>query len=293
MRLLPDDDRTGRARLLGVEAFDEALVEKPIRLAAADAAGLRASEFAYPRILPPGAEAIVVLPQGSGARAPVISVPLGAGRVIFSGLLDGWRYRGDDQGAFDTFWRSQLGREAARAPRRLEVTLHPGAATPGTLVRLRAAVRATDLAATGTGLSVPAVNARVIDERGGQRFLRLWPTSEAGVFQGSFVAAQVGRYDVRVETDAGSSADSPFVVSVGDPLAGDDPTGRSSEAVAHATGGVVVTTENIDPLVERLRALSRETVQTVWHPMRSPLWPFAFGGLVSAEWLVRRRRGLR
>ncbi len=50
----------------------------------------------------------------------------------------------------------------------------------------------------------------------------------------------------------------------------DDRTRRSSEAVAHATGGVVVTTENIDPLVERLRALSRETVPIVHHPMRLP-----------------------
>ena len=98
-------------------------------MAAADATGLRATEFAYPRVLPAGAEALVVLPQGSGGRAPVISMPLGAGRVIFSGVLDAWRYRGDDEDAFDTFWRSQLGREAARAPRRLEVMLHPGAAT--------------------------------------------------------------------------------------------------------------------------------------------------------------------
>ena len=292
--LLADRKPTGRyVRLLGVESFDEALVEKPIRVVAADATALRASEFAYPRALPPGAEALVVLPQGIGARAPVISMPLGAGRVIFSGLLDAWRYRGDDEGAFDSFWRAQLGREAARAPRRLEVMLHPGAATPGTRVRLRVAVRATDFAENKTGLSIPAVIWRVIDERGGQRFQRLLPTSEAGVFEGSFAAPQAGRYDVRVETDTGASADTPFVVSVGNPLVDDDRTGQSSEAVAHATGGVVVTTENIDPLVERLRALSRETVPTVHHPMRSPLWAFAFGGLVSAEWLVRRRRGLR
>jgi hypothetical protein len=292
--LLADRKPSGRyVRLLGGGAFDEALVEKPIRVAAADATGLRATEFAYPRVLPPGAEALVVLPQGSGGRAPLISMPLGAGRVIFSGVLDAWRYRGDDEDAFDTFWRSQLGREAARAPRRLEVMLHPGAATPGTLVRLRAAVRATDIAENGTGLSIPAVSARVVDERGGQRFLRLWPTFEPAVFEATFAAPQPGRYDVRVETDAGTSADSPFVVSVGDPIMDDDRTGRSPEAVAHATRGVVVTTENIDPLVERLRALSRETVPTVHHPMRLPFWAFAFGGLLAAEWLVRRRRGLR
>jgi hypothetical protein len=286
--LLADRKPSGRyVRLLGGEAFDEALVDKPIRVAAADA-GLRATEFAYPRVLPPAPEAR--RPSAGAAAGAPLSMPLGAGRVIFSGVLDA-RYRATMRSAFDTFWRSQLGRGRARPGGwRSRFILEPRHLT---LVRLRAAVRATDIAENGTGLSIPAVSARVIDERGGQRFLRLWPTSEAGLFEGSFAAPQPGRYDVRVETDAGTSADSPFVVSVGDPMMDDDRTGRSSEAVAHATGGVVVTTENIDPLVERLRALSRETVPTVHHPMRLPVWAFAFGGLLAAEWLVRRRRGLR
>ena len=39
--------------------------------------------------------------------------------------------------------------------------------------------------------------------------------------------------------------------------------------------------------------LGREMVPTVQHPMRSSWWVFVFVGLLSAEWLTRRRRGLR
>ena len=290
--LLADRKPSGRyVRLFGGEAFDEALVDKPIRVAAADATGLRATEFAYPRVLPPGAEALVVFRRGAAARAPLISMPLGAGRVIFSGVLDAWRYRGDDEDAFDTFWRAQLGREAARAPRRLEVMLHPGAATPGTRVRLRAAVRATDFAENGTGLSIPAVSARVIDERGGQRFLRLWPTSEAGIFEGSFAAPQAGRYDVRVETDTGASAD--IFVVVATPGVDDDRTGQSSEAVAHATGGA--SRDDGEHRSARRAAAGAQSGKpdppfTIRCDRRSG---HSRSGSVSAEWLVRRRRGLR
>jgi hypothetical protein len=280
-------------RLLGGESFDEVLLDKPIRITAIDATGLRASEFAYPRAVPAGGEALMTLPQGRGTRAPLVSIPLGAGRAIFSGLLDAWRYRGDNEDAFASFWRSQLGREAARAPRRLEVTLSPGAATPGSLVRLRAAVRATDHLASRDVVSIPAISARTIDEQGRQQFVRLWPTTETGVFEGSFVAPGVGRYDVRVDTDAGTSADIPFVVSAGDPLTESDGGVALSGPIARATGGVVVTSENVEPLVEQLRALGRDMVPTTRHPMRSLWCAMAFVGLLAAEWSIRRRHGLR
>ena len=152
-------------------------------------------------------------------------MPFGAGRIMFSGVLDAWRYRGDDDEAFASFWRSQLGREAARAPRRLEVTLDPAAAPAGRRVRLRAVVRATDLDVTATAVTTPAVSARVVDERGDQQLIRMWPTAETGVFEGWFDAARPGPYDVRVETDANAGVDAPFVVTApgpGTPAVDDD-----------------------------------------------------------------------
>jgi hypothetical protein len=280
-------------RLLGVEAFEEVLVEKPVRIAVDQGIALRASELACPRALPAGAEALVTLPQRGGSRAAVVAIPVGAGRVVFSGLLDAWRYRGEDGNGFAAFWRSRLGQEAERAPRRLEVTLNPAAATPGSVVRIRAAVRATDQKASEGILSIPAIAAQTVDERGRQQIVRLWPTSEAGVFEGTFVATRAGRYDVRVETEAGTSVDTPLSVG-GREVLKDPGDGASLPAtIAQATGGVAVTTRNIDPLVEQLRALSRDAVPVVRYPMRSPWWAVAFVGLLSAEWLTRRRRGLR
>jgi hypothetical protein len=292
--LLADRKPSGAyVRLVGVEAFDEALLERPIKLTADDATSLRASEFAYPRVMPAGGEALIAFPHAGSSRTPLVSVPAGAGRIVFSGLLDAWRYRDDNDDTFATFWRSQLGREAARAPRRLEVTLTPAAATPGTPVRMRAAVRATEHLSTAAGVSIPAIDARVLDERGHPLFVRLWPTAETGLFEGKFVAPSAGRYDVQVRTDTGVSADVPFVVSDGGRLADADVVSESASLVANSTGGVAVTVDNLGRLVEHLRSLNQDVKTIVHHPMRSVWWAVVFTGLLSAEWLVRRRQGLR
>jgi hypothetical protein len=280
-------------RLTGADAFEEALVEKPVRLNTGEGPGIRASEFVYPRTLPLGSEAMATIPHGTGSRAPLISMPLGAGRIVFSGLLDAWRYRGDDGDAFGAFWRSQIGREAIRAPRRLEVTVHPELVAPGHPVRIRAAIRGTDLEASGSLVAVPWITAKSVDDRGSQQFVRLWPTAEPGVFEGKLIAPRTGRYDVRVETGAGTSADVPVVVSdAGSPKTVDTNLVMPG-AIARATGGVVVSQSNIDPLVIHLRGLQRGEVAAVRHPMGSPLWAVAFVALLSAEWFARRRRGLR
>src|SRR4029453_3389931 len=196
---------------------------------------LRASEFAYPRIMPPGGEALIAFPHAGFSRTPLVSVPAGAGRIVFCGLLDAWRYRDDNDDAFASFWRSQLGREASRAPRRLEVTLTPAAATPGTSVRMRAAVRPTEHLSTAAGVSIPAIDARLLDERGRPLFVRLWPTAVTGVFEGKFVAPSAGLYDVQVRTDTGGSADVPFVASAGGPLADGDGAQESAGPIARTT----------------------------------------------------------
>jgi hypothetical protein len=213
--------------------------------------------------------------------------------LIFSGLLDAWRYRAEDDGAFDTFWRSRLASAAARAPRRLELTVTSGNPSAGVPTRVQAVVRATDFATLGSTVSVPGVAARIVDERGAQEPIRLWPTAVLGVFEGEVPARSPGRYDVRIETSGGVSADTPLIVSpVADvPRA---PGDRDLAATtAAATGGVVVAPDRLQPLIDRLSALSRESIVRTGHPFRSPWWGVAFAGLLTAEWTLRRRRGLR
>jgi len=283
----------GYLRLLGIPAIEETLLDKPIKVTASDGLGLRGAEFAHPAALPPGADAVAEIAHGAGRRAPLVTRPSGAGLLIFSGLLDAWRYRAEDEGAFDAFWRSRLASAAARAPRRLELTLTSGHASAGAPGRLRAVVRATDFVTSGSTVVVPAITARVIDERGAQEVIRLWPTAGLGVFEGDVPARAAGRYDVRVETGDGASADMPLIVSpVTEPsTASGDP--EIAATVAAATGGVVVTSDHLQPLIDRLGAVSRETIVRAGHPFRSPWWGVAFAGLLSAEWAMRRRRGLR
>jgi hypothetical protein len=276
-------------RLLGRSGSVEQLLQKPVKLTGADGNTIHGSEFTFLRTFPPGAQPLISLNGADGTKVPLLTWPLGAGRIVFSGLLDAWRYRADDDGTFDAFWRSLVGREALRAPRRLEVSVERSAEASADGLRVRAAVRPTEHVPAGDGISIPAVSARLVDERGHQDGIRLWPTAEPGVFEGRLALPAPGRYDVAVETESGSSVDVPYVVALGEAPA------RSNRAVeiARATGGVVTTDTNLTPLVERLRALPAGKERVPWHPMRSPWSAVAFAGLLAAEWAGRRRRGLR
>ena len=112
------------------------------------------------------------------------------------------------------------------------------------------------------------------------------------MFDGWFDAA-AGRYDVRVETDAGAGVDAPFVVTGSEAREAPAVDDGQRRTIAQATGGVVATTSDLQPLIQHLRGLPRDMIADVRHPMRSPWWAVAFVGLRAAEWAARRRRGLR
>ncbi len=283
----------GYLRLLGIASLEETLLEKPIKVATSDGAALRGAEFAHPAVIPAGADALAEIPHGAGKRSPLLTRPTGAGLLMFAGLLDSWRYRAEDDAAFDLFWRARLASAAARAPRRLELTLTPGIASQGTHVRLRAAVRATDHVTSSTGVSLPTIEARVVDERGAEQDIRLWPTAELGIFEGDVPARAAGRHVVRVDTAGGVSADTPLTVTAASPTSQLNGDPELAATLAGSTGGVTVTADNLQPLIDRLRALPRETIVRVRHPFRSPWWGVAFAFLLTAEWTLRRRRGLR
>ena len=294
--LIADRRPSGGYSTLVGGAFDEALLEKPVTLTAGNGTRLRASELAFPRELPAGATSLATMPASAGAsgpaRSPLVLVPLGAGRILFSGALDAWRYRGDDGEVFAEFWRSQIGREAMRAPRKLEITIDESAALPGEELTLHAVVRPTEFGGAGGEITVPAVSAEVIDRNGRAEPVRLWPAAAAGVFEGRFVAGTAGRYDVKVQTDSGVVAESPLLVSSGPeaPVPGDS---SSAGLIAAATGGAALSADDLASLGSRLRALPRERGVERWHPMRSAWWAVAVVALLSVEWAARRRRGLR
>ena len=256
----------------------------------ATGAPLRGSEFLIAGSRGAGLDSLATVDQGGSARPVIVSWLSGAGRVVFSGALDAWRYRTAKDG-YAQFWRATVGAGATAAPGRVEVALERGAVAPGETAIVRARVRATEFDEESAFVTIPSIHARVVGGQGFDEVVRLWPSLELGEFEGRFQAPAVGRYDVHVTLEGSGNSDAVLVATEGARRAV-----TSSDAlrtVALRTGGVSVDDSDLSPLVAHLKGLAQSSVPAAMHPARSSWWMIGFVSLVSVEWLVRRRRGLR
>jgi len=299
--LLPDA-RPGIApwsEWLSGSASREVLLERPSPLAVAPPLPtLQASElltFRGARVLGatvPGAAVpgATVLARVAGSNEPVVCViPHGAGRVLVSGALDAWRYRADKDSAFDRFWRSAIAGVALATPPAVDVEIAPAVARPGESVRVVARVHRSAFAAGGT--APLQVSARFDSGEP----VRLWPEAEADVFSGSFAAGLPGvqRMTVSAGADGTEGTTGSAVMAI-------DPTARRAERLvplsllATSRGGIDVSPDRLADLEGYMRReVSAPPVRTTAHPMRSGWWIVPFAACLSAEWWLRRRRGLR
>jgi hypothetical protein len=285
--LLPDQRPSGAfLTLVAARGFDEVLVPNPIALGGAGPR-FAASEFALPREPGPGAFVLGTIQHGGKESAAVVAWPRGAGRVVFSGALDAWRYRARDDAAFARFWTTTIAGFASAAPPRVAIEVYPAVTSPGASVAVRVTVRATEFEQKAAATVVPPVSATLIDERGTEQPIRLWPASEAGVFHGRIVAESIGRYTVRA-----GATDAPLVVADEVRVAAGEGD-ETKTGVARMTGGVRAVSEDLDPIVRHLAALPRPEMAVSVRPARSVWWLWAFAALVCSEWAVRRTRGLR
>jgi hypothetical protein len=285
--LLPDRRPTGPyLDLLPTKTFDEILTERPRQVASQNGA-LRGAEFALPPQLPRGVDPVATVVVEGTERAAVFAWPAGAGQFLFSGVLDAWRGRGDGHG-FAEFWRARIAAVAAASPRPITVSASPALVRAGETVSVRARLRPTALEATGDRVITPEVTARVVGPAG-ERWFRLWPTTEPGAFEGRFRAEGPADYDVRVTASGAGSGDT--ILRVRDhatrPTAGD----TDVESVARATGGVAVDARDLSLLVAHLKGLPRDSRSNPMRPARSVWWVVAFVGLLCVEWGIRRRSG--
>jgi hypothetical protein len=117
--LLPDArvDAGPVRDLMPGSMLSQVLLEKPASLEVqATMPRLDASEILVAREVVSGAD---VLARMSGSNdAVVFASPRGDGRLLFSGALDAWRFRGDRQARFDRFWRSAIAGTRSRLPSR-------------------------------------------------------------------------------------------------------------------------------------------------------------------------------
>jgi hypothetical protein len=278
------------AALISPAGFDEVLLEKPAALGGAMAAGIRASEFALPKRLTPGAVALASL-SGEDARAVLVSVPRGRGRMLFSGALDAWRYRASGQHdvAFSHFWTGVIANLAASSPHRASIAVRPAVAAPGDRVSVHATIDPE--AFQSSGGEGPSVSASLVSSDGTQHFVRLWPGPEVGGFDGEIIAPGPGLYDVRLSV-AGDMFDTAILIADGirQPPGYDD---ESLRLIATTTGGVVADLADVAALQRHLRNLPRRDEPRTVHPMRSGWWSVPFAGVLCAEWALRRWRGAR
>jgi hypothetical protein len=272
-------------RFLPGVTLHETLLERPAALDVAAAPPLQASELLEAVEMPDGSSVVARSP--SSQRPVVWTTPASEGRIVISGALDAWRYRGVGHDDFDRFWRSLISAAALSAQPAVDVTLVPASAAPGERVDVMARVRALERDQLRDQL---AIRARVDDA-----FVRLWPGAKRGTFVGSFVADSRSASRTRrliASIAGGESGSAPLIVAAQNSTAVIGAPPLSWLARTHH--GVDVTPSTLDRLGDHLRRTVKPArVTAVRHPMRSPWWFVPFAGSLAGEWSLRRRRGAR
>ena len=280
--LLPDRRPSGAYVDILPGTATEQLLSEPRAL---EPAGLTASE-------------IVTIPASPGVRTlaalnglpVVVSWSAGAGRFLFSGALDAWRYRAEPRSRAVDFWRDTIMSAALAAPPPIDVEIQPAIVRPGTAARVIARIRPTESGGASDASSF-VIEARVTDPQGHDTLVRLHPTPVTGTLEGSLSAAAAGVYNVTVSMPGGARTQTTLLGDAdASPAPGSDDV---LERVPQLTGGVAVASSDLSPLVHHLTRIPRASRQLAVHPMRSVWWMMAFVAALCGEWTIRRRGGLR
>jgi uncharacterized membrane protein len=250
----------------------------------------------------PGASVLAVTAGPGGASRALIAVQrYGDGRsMIFTGEA-AWRWRmlmpAADR-SYDTFWRQAVRWLALPAPDPVSVTAPAGAST-GDLLPLRVAARN----AAFEPMRDATVDVRVTAPDGRLEHLRASVEAGGGGGDGRFVARyradQPGVYRVTAEARRGGqpagSSTTAFLVGGAD-LEMTDPRVNLQllQRLALASGGRMVPAGGVTELLGDLRAAVPAAALSVRRDLWHNGWSFAaIVCLLAAEWILRRRWGLR
>jgi hypothetical protein len=249
----------------------------------------------------PGAETLVEATVGGKKLPGVVTRPFGAGKVLYQGFDDSWRWRYEVADQYHVRYWNQIANWMAELPfavRDKLISLDAGALTyqPGDSADLRVRLR--------DGQGRPVTNAAVdaVLFRDGKRVatIRLSPDDNAGgLFRGRTAALEPGTYEVAVESAAIAERDAKartgFKV---EPLETGELTQLSLNEellrqMATTTGGEYLREENIDRLVDLLAPISQgrviESDTVLW---QSYWWFLPIIALLTVEWIIRKRVGM-
>jgi uncharacterized membrane protein len=246
--------------------------------------------------------AILATTTIGGAARPLIAVQrFGEGRsMVFAGEAS-WRWRmmlPSSDHSYETFWRQAVRWLALGATD--PIAIYPPAATGvGDEVMIRAAIRDTAFAP----LRDADVDVRVSGPDGRLQELRASledkDGSDSALFGAKFTPAQPGLYRLTVSArrgraDAGSASSALLVGGADVEMA--DPRRNSAllERIAAGTGGRLLQADDVEPLMSALRAATPAAALTIRRDLWHNAWSFlVIIGLLTGEWLLRRRWGLR
>lgn len=243
----------------------------------------------YPDVLP-------LLLESEGGGVVLTERRLGAGRVLFLGLNETWRWRlkGAEREA-DRIWR-QLIRHAGGEPYavtrgNLALDVDKVAIRPGEALHVGVRLR-TGGAETQSSCAIQIL-------RGGKQVsTRRLASSGGGRFAGQIADLPEGDYQIQLRGAASDGAGEVHVsihVADSDEAEMRDVSGDRNmlTRIARSSGGQYLPIEQVDRLPDRLNALHDTESQFVRHPIwNSPLL-FAFVlACFAGEWALRKRFGL-
>ena len=245
---------------------------------------LRASELVT---FDASADGITVL-ETADNRPIVVSRAVGRGRIVVSGALDAWRFRGDST-QFNEFFSSLAAAAIDASGPQLQVTVDEKLIAPGESADVTVEWRSMD--------EIPAVVAARATLRCADGFeapVRLWPDASRGMFRGKVHAMSAAECLVEV------SVTRPVLLAQSSALLVADsprrPLGNSAalDGAIAAHAGVITKPGDEAVLAARLRErLPAQRAPRDTRPMRSPWWILPFAGCLGGEWWLRRRGGLR
>lgn len=250
----------------------------------------------------PGASVLAVAGgAGGGARALVAVQRYGEGRsLIFTGE-GAWRWRmllPSSDRSYDTFWRQALRWLALSATDPVAIRV-PAEASPGETLPVRIVARNAAFAPQPGA----TVDMQVTSPSGRSESVHVAASREAGdtegVYIGRFRADVPGVYRIRASAAIGSTAlgstSAAMLVGGSDPEMADPRLNQQVlQRLALRSGGGLVTAAEASDIADRLRAAVPAARLAVTHELWHTGWSFAaILGLLVAEWLLRRRWGLR
>jgi von Willebrand factor type A domain len=249
----------------------------------------------------PGSETLVETDRKLPA---VVMRQFGAGKVLYMGIDDTWRWRFDVANKYqDAFWHQMANAimEAAYAAQNKHIALDAGAVNyqAGDTAEIRVRLR------DDQGRLITAGHPIAVLSRDGKKIASIplaMDENSAGAFRGKTPVLMPGRYEVRVDDGhlVPETADMPVEFYV--QRKGGDASREMVELtcneellqqMARASGGEYYREEDAAKLINSLDPLSKgrieESETILW---QSWYWFVPVIALLTTEWILRKRTGL-